>query len=243
MENRVVYLTFEDRKRQAIITRHGVLGFNDTEAQLVRELLLVYAKQTYGYDEKQLQRAIAEGEFVIHDLGEVQAPNCVIYGFRHKEGEFALAFSSAYRNLRQMEIERVIETIYDVFHTPIRYDEDDDYQLRENFPQYEGKTVREITEMLNLPMPRYIRFWTGEGNDLLDRGETGISQVSYYDSNRKKIVDFSYKIGEIFPHYELCNQGITLDEHLVYQIYESVGFPTFLYFSFSGMEFEIPDSE
>ena len=241
MENRVVYLTFEDKKKEAILTLHGVLSFYDNQASLIQQILFSYANQTYGYDEEQVRRAIAEGQFFIHELGEVKAPNCVIYGFRRKDGEFAFAFNSAYRNLRQMEVERVIETIHDVFYTPIKYDEEDDYLLREEYPQYEGKTVREIAEMLNLPMPRYVRFWTG--NDLLDRDKQGISQVSYYDSDHEKIVDLSYLIGEIFPHYELCNQGITLDERLVYQIYENVGFPTFLYFSLSGMEFEIPDFE
>lgn len=241
MENRVVYLTFEDKKKEAILTHHGVLSFSDNQASLIQQMLFSYANQTYGYDEEQVRRAIAEGQFFIHELGEVKAPNCIIYGFRRKDGEFALAFSSAYRNLRQMEVERIMETIHDVFHTPIKYDEDDDYLLREDFSQYEGKTVREIAEMLNLPMPRYIRFWTGK--DLLDHDEQGISQVSYYDRDHKKIENFSYKIGEIFPHYELCNQGMTLDEHLVYQIYEDIGFPAFLYFGFSGIEFEIPDFE
>lgn len=143
MENRVVYLTFEDRKKGVVITRHDVVGFRGRQAELIQQMLLSYANQTYGYDEEQVRRAIAEGQLFIHELGEVKAPNSVIYGFRHKEGEFALAFSSAYRNLRQMEIERIIETIDDVFHTPIRYDEECDYELREKYLQKVWKKLIE----------------------------------------------------------------------------------------------------
>ena len=102
MENRVVYLTFEDKKKDAVLTHHGVLSFSDNQASLIQQMLFSYANQTYGYDEEQVRRAIAEGQFFIHELGEVKAPNCIIYGFHRKDGEFALAFNSAYRNLRQM---------------------------------------------------------------------------------------------------------------------------------------------